>query len=461
MNKKNRNCIFFYLILLAAFIGMFVFNALTPYMSDDFCYDPGRWKGISEAFDRAWENYLTWNGRIIPQILMNFALAIPKWLFNIINSLFFVGLVVLIYLNARDSDLNFTNDYKLLLFIIVLLFLFGVAPGQTMLWVAGSCNYLWATVISFAFLTTVRCLLIRTVIVKGIKRLALCFSLFVFGVLAGWCNENTSGGILILVLFSITYDVCKKSREEKIVDCIKVIPIWIYSGIVGICLGLFGLVASPGGRVRMEQNILDENQSGVFAYFGRFLKLNDYVKDDFSVLIIMVIVLLCLSFAKNKVDYYSCAIVVSAILTIYVLVLTPTPMDRAIYGAGVMLIMATARLGYNILNEDIVWEKVIKHSTIIILLILFIYTYFADGANLMRINRELEERDLFAEEQINAGCDDLVLPMIRQEWDNKYTFIYLNDIEVDDSGWGNYLYRTKYGVHDVVGIPREEWDSDY
>ena len=95
--KKNR--ILIGVIIAAAFMMAFVYNVLTPYMSDDLWYHPGEWISFGEVWAKTWTNYMTWNGRLVPQYLMALSLNVPKMFFNIVNSLMFVALGWLIYFN--------------------------------------------------------------------------------------------------------------------------------------------------------------------------------------------------------------------------------------------------------------------------------------------------------------------------------------------------------------------------
>ena len=79
----------------------------------------------------------------------------------------------------------------------------------------------------------------------------------------------------------------------------------------------------------------------------------------------------------------------------------------------------------------------------------------------MRINRELQERERIVAEQVAGGQQDVYVPMIRPEWETRFTFIYKNDVEEKADSWGGYLYSELYGVNSVTGVPREEWDEEH
>lgn len=463
MNRKRRT---FYAILIIAFLVILVMNILTPYMSDDFYYNPGQGRSLNMILQKVWDNYMTWNGRLVPQFIMTTCLAIPQILFDILNSLVFVILALLMYCNLETND---KFDARSMLIILLSLWFFTVAPGQTLLWTSGACNYLWATVISLGLLTLVRYLLHKKYEATGVKYILVCVGIFTYGIIAGWCNENTSGGVFLLLVFSILQYAYKEIQKDRVktgisVSCLlcKTIPGYAYAAISGMVLGLLGLVLSPGGKIRMEENMSDESQAGVFALVGRFLKLNEYVKEDFAIVGAIIIVLSCaLYYKKQKMEelMYVIALLVSSVATIYVLVMTPTPMDRALFGAGIFLIIAMAQMCMWIDDTEV--GKIVKSAAIIMAVIAFSYTFMRDGVNLLRIERELSERDTLVYEQMDQGCDEIELPLLRTEWNNKYTFIYLNDLSEGTEGWGNDIYCAYYDVKRIRGVSREEWNETH
>ena len=83
--------------------------------------------------------------------------------------------------------------------------------------------------------------------------------------------------------------------------------------------------------------------------------------------------------------------------------------------------------------------------------------YVENAANLVRINRELDERETLIEEQ--RGADVVVVPRLRTEWDNKYTFIYPNDLTDDPENERNVSTRICYDLNCIVAMDREEWEQ--
>lgn len=186
--KKQQ--IRFYIVVAISFVAILIYNFLTPLMSDELQFDASMYHSIADIFRAEYENYMTWNGRSVVQLIMRCFLLGPKWIFNICNSTCFVLLTLLIYWNISEKR----KSYDLAAYLLVSLFLwqFGVSFDQTVLWESGACNYLWGAVIILGFVTYYRYKIEHMETIK--HRIVLSFFLFIFGLLGGWCNENTSGG---------------------------------------------------------------------------------------------------------------------------------------------------------------------------------------------------------------------------------------------------------------------------
>ena len=180
----------FYISILIAFGMIFIFNVLTPVMSDDLFYG----KEVSTAgsvwglIQQEYNQYMTWSGRSVCHLILRLFLTGNKMIFNVFNSIIFVLLTLLIYWNVEHK-----KKYDLCIFTLInlMLWFFGVVFRQTVLWETGACNYLWGSAIIMSFITCYRYALMHW---KDLRHNVLLTILFpVLGVLAGWCNENSSG----------------------------------------------------------------------------------------------------------------------------------------------------------------------------------------------------------------------------------------------------------------------------
>lgn len=437
--------VLFYLSIAVSFFAILVYNYLTPPMSDELQFDVSIYHSLADIIREEYKNYMSWNGRSVVQLIMRCFLLMPKWVFNICNSVCFVVLTLLIYWNIWESRKQY--DVAAYVLVNLLVWHFGVSFDQTILWESGACNYLWGAVIILGFVTCYRYNMEHAGTIKHGTFLAI--GLFLFGVLSGWCNENTSGGGFLLVLF---FAVVYYYQNRKLSP-------WMVTGPVGMLIGLLFMVMAPGNSMRGSLLREMEEHNGILAYVGRFLKINTAVYTYLFVMLSIVILILAFLVLKGKrLQELSYAIlyVVVSIATSYALILTPQPMDRAYFGAGIFMTIACIQAIWYIPKEEL-YLNACKYGGIAILLIWMFFSYCENGADLMRLRREINERETYVMEQKAKGNYNLTVPMLRPDFQTKYSFLYQNDVDEDPESWGCSIYRQYYGLESLVGIPRSEW----
>lgn len=440
----QKRKVIFYLVMAVSFVAIFIYNYLTPLMSDELQFDASAYHSLADIFKAEYENYMTWNGRSVVQLIMRCFLLAPKWIFNICNSLCFVLLMLLIYWNIDGKK---KYDFAAYTLINLMVWQFGVSFDQTVLWVSGACNYLWGATIILGFVTLYRYMIKNADHVKHGALLAI--GLFILGVLGGWCNENTSGGGFLLVLF---YAISYYYRNKRLKP-------WMVSGICGMFTGLLFMVMAPGNRIRGALLLEEEEHSGILAYVGRFLKINKAV-DTYLLLMLAVVVFIIvfLLLKGRKISEVTGSVLYSvvSIATAYALLFTVQPMDRAYFGAGIFMTVAFVQALWYIPQEE-VYLNTLKYGGITVFCITMFFSYCENGADLARILREVNERETYILEQKAEGNYHLTVPMLRPEFQTKYSFIYQNDVDEDPEGWGCSIYREYYGLESLVGVPRSEW----
>ena len=461
----------FRLTVLAAFVLMFIFNVLTPMMTDDLFYS----KTVSEAssiwdlFAQEYTQYMTWTGRSVCHMILRFFLLTDKMVFNVANSVVFVLLTLLIYWNV---DHRKKYDTPVYLLVNLLIWMFGVVFRQTVLWETGACNYLWGAVLIMGFVTLYRYGLKREsgggqesegVVPKqadGLKHPVLwAVFLPVLGVRAGWCNENASGGGRLMVLLCLGFYLYEKKKG------LHAIKPWMITGLLGNLAGLAIMVLAPGNAIRSQAQP-EEEHSGLLGYMARFQKITLAVRENFLLLLIIGILLFIIVYYQKKSwkalwaysrNGFLWAFVFLA--TCYALVLTPEPQARAYFGAGVFLTVSVVQFFVDVSEKEVIFAS-LKTGMISVMLLVMFFTYMDSGANLARIYREYNERDVYLTQKAEEGVTDVTVPMLRPDFETKYSDGYNSDIREDPGYWVNVAYASYYGFNSVSGVPREEW-SDY
>ena len=252
MNDKKS-----WIIILLIFLFMLVFNCLSPIsFGDDYVYS-FVWSGQSiyeplpqnvtrvaswrDLFNSQWSHYFTWGGRTVAHVLAQFFLWKGKVLFNIANTLISVLLVFELYWCIHKGKISFRFDSRTIIWIFFLLWACTPGFGVVFFWVAGSCNYLWTNVILLGFLIPYihKYYNFNKIILRNGTLVEIVS--FVFGIVAGWTNENTVCWILLILAVFIYR--CKVHNTMEM---------WMLFGFAGLMAGYGLLMFSPGNYIRLS-----------------------------------------------------------------------------------------------------------------------------------------------------------------------------------------------------------------
>ena len=457
--EKHRK-LFFYLIAGIAFITIYAYNLLTPYLSDDYAYliDVRKAHSLLDLVRQQYGEYLSNSGRIIGQFNVRLSLSMDKQIFNVINSLMFLLLAFLIYANIQKRK---KYDSFVLLTILSFLWLFSVEFGQTMLWICGACNYLWGSVIILLFITVYRKLLQQ----PDRKHAVLVGAgMFLLGVLAGWCNENTSGGGLFLVLlYSLNFWTDRRKEKRK-----TVYPFMV-SGIAGMCCGLIGMVMAPGVRKRSATMSEGDEYTGIVGLLSRTYKVIVNMHELFLVLMIMAVLILVLLSLQGKLKTFArirtndtVLFILAFLATSFVLALIPTPANRAFFGAGVFLMIACIQGIVEAREQKELAVQLLTCGLVSVLCMILFFTYVENLVDLARIYREENERIALIEAEHGENEDGIVvIPQFREEFRTVYSVAHDSDLTDDKEYWINHFYEIYYDIGNITAIPRDQWDERY
>ena len=232
---RRRHDAAYWVVLLAACVVMYVMNTLTPFKEDDMAYSVIPSGSLREFCSSLVDHFMTTNGRFADVVANLFCAVLGKPVFNLCNALVFglmAHLVALLSAGRRSL-------MALTLFLAVVGVCYPV-PGETMLWVAGSCNYLWAVTASLALIYY---LLNHKDGPLGWGRAAL---LLLGAFVAGNFNEATSFGVFAGLFLYYAFNRRKVDRRVVI-------------AMVGYLLGVVMIVASPGAWSRMAEESGEAN----------------------------------------------------------------------------------------------------------------------------------------------------------------------------------------------------------
>ena len=454
MTDKLRRRLF-YAVVMVNYILVTIYEFLTPNMSDDIIYGDkvAEANSFFDLFAQEYEHYLTHGGRSIAHFILRIFLFVGnKGVFNVVAGAVFVLLSLLIYANV---DYKKQYDLRVYIGILILFWVFEPAISNTVFWETGACNYLFTAAIMFGYITVFR----RACQRKDKPGIGFATGMFFFGVAAGWCNENSSGGVIFLVLALMFM----KWLEKRDLSGIRA---FMVTGLLGNILGFLVMIMSPGNTSRAAG--AEEAHTGLLALAARFLKITLIIKDYYIVLLLVfVVVAIAVSYRASSGEEEKGALTtmilfgLAFLATSYALIAVPDSQIRTYYCASLFLMTGVVNGFSWIINkgfkEDMI--QIFATGIITVFSILFLFTYVEQGANLARIKREYTERDIYLTQM--AKGDEMVVeaPMLRPEWISRYSMAYESDICEDKFDWLNLSYAEHYGLWYIIGVDRENWTN--
>lgn len=148
----------FGIVGVAIFVIALVLNFSTPFIADDYTFanvfgTSTRLRSVADILLSQRNFYLQWSGRGQGLFFEQLSVLAGKPVFNVLNSVAFLLLVLLIYFSANGH-----RPIRVSLVLGIPLMLWFALPsfGQSVLWASGATNYLWMAVFTLAALLPFR-----------------------------------------------------------------------------------------------------------------------------------------------------------------------------------------------------------------------------------------------------------------------------------------------------------------
>lgn len=243
--------------ILLIFLGVFFLrNWMLPMVSDDIPYafiwdgaDRGnlldgvgprqRITSFGDIIVSQWSHYMTWGGRILGIGLTQLFAWQGKELFNILNTLVFGGLMLLVFRIGTGLSLRDMNKSYMLWLVFGFWFLLP-DPFLTTLWMCGSCVFLWMGLLEFLFLLPFALKYWHPDFWQKAPGWAAPL-MAVSGLCAGWSVETGAAAAGFITLLALWHF----KRQHQLQP-------WMVTGFIFLCLGGIMLVEAPGEMVRLE-----------------------------------------------------------------------------------------------------------------------------------------------------------------------------------------------------------------
>lgn len=414
---------------------MFRLNRPTPWVVDDILKGEGAKKlhTFHQYFDHIWGFYFSWGGRIWGELYAYLFLSIPKRIFDIINTIGYLIFTGLIYINITGK---LKCSPSLFLLINFLLFVCLPAFGQDILWISGTANYMWASIIPLLYIAFWRKYFDREI--HPLNKLSALIPLFLLAVLAGWSNENVS---VSLIFVAICYMVIYRSKYGTI-------PRFARSGLLGLVIGTLLLWLAPGNFARFAA----EKHSKSILHMIHNVFHNISVLFDFNstlLLILLFAVLIILGRSSRK--SLSSVFMMSGVLSAVAMSVVGGIYTRTFLGCVVLMIISVGML-YDDWNDTVNVRKC--RAVLFICLCLGMHIFYVtarDGIN-DYANAWNQNLEIIRTEKEKGNLDVYVNPITPK---NKFCATYgLDDIKPKDNNqhWLNKGVAHAFGLHTIQSV---------
>jgi len=440
-NNPNVRKKILFLLGILVFTKMLVLNHFTPLFADDLVYSNMMATTVLEALRHEYYNYISTGGRSVVHFILRLFLMMPKVVFNILNALVYTSLMILIY---KITSPKKTYNISLFLFIVFAIWLYSMNYGIVILQLTGAVNYLWGTTIILSLLLPY-CLYVSGKDIFGNKYIPAIIGMFFLGVLAGWCNENTSGGMILIISLLLIY--CKIFKQK--------ITIWMIAGLVGSVIGYLFMVLAPGYAARRQYEGFIDDREMIEILIERISIVTNYLRNNFTVLIIIFLILITTQILMHqnwKRTYVSITFFIASIATAYVMILSPHIPERTMFGSTVFMIIACAHCFAGItFNKES--YRIAKISLILVLAFFFSTSFIIALGDIGMTNVVFNRRVEYIETQKAQGNLHVLVPHwhmphihARSPWNPVYNY---PDFFNHPGRWQNGAFAFYHGLKSV------------
>jgi len=445
--KNNGSKIILVLVVVLTGVFLYGLNVLYPVYLDDWFYtfsmvDGSRIDSFTSIIHSQYLHYFDWGGRVVLHAIAQALLWFGESWANILNTVAYLVLTLTIY-----SIVNKGNNTNPIIFIFINIFIWFSLPSlsQNILWTTGSANYLWGGVIVFVFLYFYVSYYFTLKKKDGsVKSLAM----FLFGVLAGWTNENMA---VALIFFLIVFILLLKYQKKEI-------PRWMIFGLAGAVIGCVIMLLSPGNAIRSKNDLWVAHKMREMEpsfYFYRFVTVTKLAYQHLLVLFLIYIALFIAFLWKGKSERKRETIYISLLFlctsAVATIAMSGSPMfpERAWFGIIILLITGAMILYAGIEFRGLA-SKIINYTLFVAIFIVYIVSCYMNYHDLVKFREVSDRREKIIIEEKEKGTKDIIVTdNFFHQKQSSLTTLDLQDWMMIDPGWDKRLGKY-YGVNTVV-----------
>ncbi|WP_291469407.1 DUF3329 domain-containing protein [Companilactobacillus sp.] len=424
------------IFLIFVFAIMMVLNLRTLYTADDYVYRffyDGASPLLGQHVVNTWtiphsmyNHYLQWNGRFVAHTVVQFFMQFnSKLVFDIFNSLAFIALMLLI---SKTVSLITQVKTKTWMLVGIFGFLWFAIPsfGQTVLWVSGSGNYLWMSLIYLG--SVYLCLKDEKVTVLNLILAAIV------GFLAGATNENSGPATMVVIFLFV---VVKFFQDKKINWYAIVNLIFAFIGFVTMML-------SPGSQLRAKQT--------PHNYTMATITICQQVVHLYKWFYLFFMILLIIGLIWKKLDWNRIfAIVIFLIghvLTIFVMIASPEYPERTFFGGTVFFAVAFFILVYSVCEN---LKLAYNVPLAVVILLFFSFSYRGAYSDINRTYLQVQGQYQTFEKAKSNHKQVVKVPLISVPTTTYNAYLGTLQLDFKPNSWMNMWEAKFFGIKDITG----------
>lgn len=413
------------------FMVIFILNRLTLYTSDDYTYHflyqgylptehPIKISGLGSLIQSQINHWQLWNGRFVAHTIVQWFMQFDKVVFDVANSFALVGLIHLIRKLSLPSSKRLKNNPFLVGCIAFYLWWFLPEIGKSILWVSGSGNYLWTSLIYLTY-------------ILFFLRKKPSFWLYPLGFLAGACNENSSPAILLIAGIVFVYRFLKDDIS--------------FSNGLSIFLGMISfsvMLLSPGsqkrGSIPINLSFLLKNATTIWRY----------LLSHYGVIYLLLLIVLFVLWRQKKLakEYIlrSLLFIIGHFSSAFALVLSPEIPERTFFGSSLFLAIALFSLLPDLVDR---LAGKLKLRIFLIVLLIFSLHYSFVIKDLSKSYHKVQHHYQLLDK---AESDDKVqLPLLEEPNSLYNAYKGTANLTSNSDSWFNQWMATYFEVKEIEG----------
>lgn len=434
-------------VIAVAFLCQFALNYFTPVSGDDYTYsfawDTGeRLTSLSQIPGSLAYHIDNINGRTLDHLFVHLSMILPPVVFDAVNTAVFVLLCFLIVYHSVGSVGKITASGMALGLLGV--FLLIPAYGSCFLWQTGSCNYLWSLCLILAAMAPVtKSVFSRDGGGKGLSSLLCVLPMAALGFLAGATNENTGAAFIFMLVLTLVYDKVANGKVRA----------GLIAQLAGAVPGFVSILVSPGQLKRLAS----EDPFSVKTFIVNvFEVVSDTVLTAYPLIIIaaaaLIVYFIGSKGGEKKRTFLTAAPsliwAAGSAAAFFSMVVVSWQPSRTLTGPVVFLMICVGRAAMLCDRERPAYRGM-KLTVTALTLVYFFASFPLAVSDIRQQRAAFNERATIAEQQIQHGRSDLILPPICGY--TKFTHVgNTGDLGYDSSKWPNTAIARYYGADSVI-----------